>query len=107
MYEAEPVPLSQSSQVHQGAGIHILKISSNFYCLLVWLRGANPENFSSIPLFVQILQPFEYFRVHLFFGFRGFSQFWEAIFRNSQIYKALKDIPLNICLDYYRKQFRT
>ena len=35
MYEAEPAPLSQSSQVHQGAGIHILKISSNFYCLLV------------------------------------------------------------------------
>ena len=38
----------QSSQVHQGSGIHILKISSNFYILLISLRGANPENFSSI-----------------------------------------------------------
>ena len=34
------------------------------------------------------------------------AQFWEAIFRNSQIYKALKDIPLNMRLGYYRKQFR-
>ena len=34
----------------QGSGIYILKISSNFYILLISLRGANPENFSSIPV---------------------------------------------------------
>ena len=40
----------QSSQVHLGSGIYILKISSNFYILLISLRGANPENFNSIPV---------------------------------------------------------
>ena len=34
----------QSSQVHRRSGIHILKIRSNFFILLVSLRGANPEN---------------------------------------------------------------
>ena len=57
----------QSSQVHRGSGIHILKISSNFYILLVLLIGANPENFSSILLFVQIFWPSEYFMVRLIF----------------------------------------
>ena len=61
----------QASQVHQGSGIRILKISSSFYILLVSLRGANPENFSSdwlrFALFAQILRPFECFRVHLIF----------------------------------------
>ena len=57
----------QSSQVHRGSGIHILKINPNFYILLVWLRGANPENFSTMALFVQNLWPFEYFRVCLIF----------------------------------------
>ena len=59
--------LGQSSQVHCGSRIHILKISSNVYILLVSLRGENPENFISSTLFVQILQPFKYFRVHLIF----------------------------------------
>ena len=59
--------MGQSSQLHRRSGIHILKISSNFYILLVSLRGANPENVSLIALFVQILWPFEYFRVHLIF----------------------------------------
>ena len=59
--------MGQSSQVHRRSRIHILKISSNFYILLASLRGANPKNFSSIFLFVQILWPFEYFTVHLIF----------------------------------------
>ena len=78
--------MGQSSQVHWVSGIDILKTSSNFYILLVLLRGAIPENFSSIAHFVQILWAFEYFRVHLIFlvHMRIFFQFWEAITRNSQ-----------------------
>ena len=63
-----------SRQVHRRCGIHILKISSNFYILLVSLRRANPKNFSSITLFVEILWPFEYSRVHLIFLVMRF--FW-------------------------------
>ena len=66
-YQYETFFMGQSSQFHRGSRIHILKISSNFYILLVSLREASPENFSSISLFVQILWPFEYFRVHLIF----------------------------------------
>ena len=57
----------QSSQVHWGSTIHILKISSYFYILLLSLRAANLENFSSISLFIQVLWLFEYFRLHLIF----------------------------------------
>ena len=59
--------MSQSSQVHWESRIHILKISSKFYILLVSLGGANSENFSTISLFAQILWPFEYLREHLIY----------------------------------------
>ena len=96
-----------SSQVRRGSGIHIVKISSNFYILLVSLRGANPEKFSSISYFVQILWPFEYFRVHLIFLVMWIFSVLGSNYENSQIYNALEDIPLRICPGYYRKQFRT
>ena len=35
--------------------------------MLVLLRRASPEYFSSIPFFIQILLPFEYFRICLIF----------------------------------------
>ena len=38
--------------------------------MLVSMRGTNPENFSSVPRFIQILWPFEYFRVGLVFRVR-------------------------------------
>ena len=44
----------QSSSL-EGSRIYILKNRSNFYILSVSLRGANPERFISIPVFVQIL----------------------------------------------------
>ena len=101
----EIVQLCQSSQVHCGFTIHILKISSNFYILLVSLRGATPENFCSIPLFVQILWLFEYFRVCLIFpvmkilgsNFQKFSNF-PSLERYSLKYvlRLLKETAQNI-----------
>ena len=39
------------------------------------------------------------FRFYSLLNISGYtSQFWEAIIRNSQIYKALEDSPLNVCL---------
>ena len=84
--------MGQSSQFHWGSRIHILKIGSDFYILLVSLGGASPENFSSAQL------PF-LFRFYGLLSISGYTfQFWEAIIRNSQIYKVLEDSPLNICL---------
>ena len=47
--------VSPASQVHRGSRVHALKFSSNFCIQLVSLRGANPENFSSIPFFSEFM----------------------------------------------------
>ena len=49
------VSKGHSSQVQQGSGIDVLQFTSNFHHLLVYMREAIPENFSSIPHFILIL----------------------------------------------------
>ena len=97
--------LGQSSQVYRESRIHILKISSNFYILLVSLRGANPENLSSISLFVQILWPFGYFRIYTL-NFSGYEDFLNLGKQFSEILKFTKPWKIflgwKICLGYYR-----
>ena len=99
--------MGQSSQFHPGSRIHIVKISSNFYILLVSLREASPENFSSISLFVQILWPFEYFRVHLIFRV---LQIFSILGSNHQKFLNLQNFgrqSLKYMPSSYKKQFRT
>ena len=45
------------------------------------MRGASSENCSSIPLFAQILWPFEYFRVCLIFPVMKIFSIWGSNFQ--------------------------
>ena len=92
-------------QVHWGLEFMSSKLAQTLYSDSI-IERSKFWKFQFNSYFCSDFMTFWIFQVCLIFLI-VFFQFREAIFRCFQIYKALKDIHLNICSGFYSKQFRT
>ena len=95
--------LFQSSQVDQGSRIHILKI----HILHIIERSKYWKFQLSYPFCLDFMAFWIFHGMLNFSVYRDFLNFGKQLSEILKFYKALEDIPLNICSGYYRKQFRT